>query len=192
MILWINLVTNGLPALALGVDPPDPTQMREPPRQPQRGPARRARVPRRSRSSGVWMGGAAIVCYLWPLRARRPARDRARARDRVLAARAQPPLPRLQLPLERRRRSSRQRRSCPWRSSAPSCVSAAIHLVAVLVPASAPCSGPSRWTRASGALLLALSASIIPAVELAEAGPAARRRGPAAGKALGPDVARAP
>ena len=32
MILWINLVTNGLPALALGVDPPDPTQMREPPR----------------------------------------------------------------------------------------------------------------------------------------------------------------
>jgi Ca2+-transporting ATPase len=31
-ILWINLVTNGLPALALGVDPPDPAQMREPPR----------------------------------------------------------------------------------------------------------------------------------------------------------------
>jgi len=32
MILWINLVTNGLPALALGVDPPDPTLMQEPPR----------------------------------------------------------------------------------------------------------------------------------------------------------------
>ena len=32
MILWINLVTNGLPALALGIDPPDTTQMREPPR----------------------------------------------------------------------------------------------------------------------------------------------------------------
>ena len=29
MILWINLVTNGLPALALGIDPPDPTQMME-------------------------------------------------------------------------------------------------------------------------------------------------------------------
>ena len=31
-ILWINLVTNGLPALALGIDPPDPGQMREKPR----------------------------------------------------------------------------------------------------------------------------------------------------------------
>lgn len=32
MILWINLVTNGLPALALGVDPPGADQMNEPPR----------------------------------------------------------------------------------------------------------------------------------------------------------------
>ncbi len=31
-ILWINLVTNGLPALALGIDPPDPSLMEEPPR----------------------------------------------------------------------------------------------------------------------------------------------------------------
>ena len=32
MILWINLVTNGLPALALGIDPPGADQMQEPPR----------------------------------------------------------------------------------------------------------------------------------------------------------------
>jgi Ca2+-transporting ATPase len=31
-ILWINLVTDGAPALALGVDPPDEGLMREPPR----------------------------------------------------------------------------------------------------------------------------------------------------------------
>src|SRR5262249_27415083 len=32
MILWINLVTNGLPALALGIEAPDPAQMRIAPR----------------------------------------------------------------------------------------------------------------------------------------------------------------
>jgi Ca2+-transporting ATPase len=33
-ILWINLITNGLPALALGVDTRDPEQMVQPPREP--------------------------------------------------------------------------------------------------------------------------------------------------------------
>src|SRR5262249_44707550 len=33
-ILWINLITNGLPALALGVDERDAGQMAQPPREP--------------------------------------------------------------------------------------------------------------------------------------------------------------
>jgi len=37
MLLWINLVTNGLPALALGVDPAEPGQMKRGPRPPAQG-----------------------------------------------------------------------------------------------------------------------------------------------------------
>ncbi|MCM8816356.1 MAG: calcium-translocating P-type ATPase, SERCA-type [Candidatus Omnitrophica bacterium] len=33
-ILWINMITDGLPALALGVDPVDPSTMENPPRKP--------------------------------------------------------------------------------------------------------------------------------------------------------------
>lgn len=36
-ILWINLMTDGAPALALGIDPTDPTVMQQPPRDPRSG-----------------------------------------------------------------------------------------------------------------------------------------------------------
>lgn len=44
-ILWINLVTDGAPALALGVDPADPGSMNQPPR------STLFRLPRRCRTN---------------------------------------------------------------------------------------------------------------------------------------------
>lgn len=64
-LLWVNLVTNGLPALALGVDPPDPGQMKDPPRDPGEGIVGwddffgMLLV-------GVVMGGAALSLYWLP------------------------------------------------------------------------------------------------------------------------------
>lgn len=43
-ILWVNLVTDGLPALALAVDPKDPDLMRRPPRRPDEAILSRARI----------------------------------------------------------------------------------------------------------------------------------------------------
>ena len=58
-ILWINLITDGLPALALGVDPKDPALMRRPPRDAQTG------VVDRSILRGVlWYGGCITLATL--------------------------------------------------------------------------------------------------------------------------------
>jgi Ca2+-transporting ATPase len=64
-ILWINLVTNGLPALALGVDPPEAGQMNKPPR-----PSDEAFLTAKDwwgiLAVGLVMAGSAVVVYLLP------------------------------------------------------------------------------------------------------------------------------
>ena len=59
-LLWINLLTDGLPALALGSDPPDPELMRRPPRDPSRGilPLRRVGL---LSARGLLIASAAIA-----------------------------------------------------------------------------------------------------------------------------------
>jgi Ca2+-transporting ATPase len=62
-ILWINLVTNALPALALGVDPPDPDAMKRKPRAREEGVITRGRA-WRMLWHGTILGAAAFAGFV--------------------------------------------------------------------------------------------------------------------------------
>ena len=163
MILWINLVTNGLPALALGIDPPDPTQMRERPRERTAG-LLGTRDWLGIAFVGAWMGAAAMVCYLLPLQLENaPAVEHGRAIAFSLLALS--PL----LHAFNCRSSTASflslRPVLPAALIFAMTVSAAIHLVAVLVPALRPVFRTYAMATREWALLGAMSVSIIPAVE---------------------------
>jgi Ca2+-transporting ATPase len=162
MILWINLVTNGLPALALGVDPPDPTQMTEPPRKPT-AELLGAREYLGMLAVGVWMGACAMLCYLWRVE---PTHTPWHGRAIAFSVLALSPLfhafncrsatasiavlrPLLSVPLV-----------------IAVLLSGAIHLVAVLVPQLRPVFQTFEMSSNEWLFLLVLSASIVPAIEL--------------------------
>jgi Ca2+-transporting ATPase len=183
-ILWINLVTNGLPALALGVDPPDPTQMREPPRKRTEG-LMRMRDWLGIAFVGVWMGGAAMVCYLVPLNPNDPfAVKHARAIAFSLLA-----LSPLLHALNCRSATASflsLRPILPRALVLAVLASAAIHLVAILIPGLRPvfqtyAMDVDEWT-----LLLVLSVSIIPAVEAVKFLQRSLAKSPAVEAFLGP------
>jgi Ca2+-transporting ATPase len=166
MILWINLVTNGLPALALGVDPPDPIQMREPPRK-RTGSLLSARDWLGMAFVGAWMGGAAIVCYLVPLE---PDGPLAVKHGRAIAFSLLALSPLLHAFNCRSSVVSifQLRPILPIALVSAVMVSAGIHLVAVLVPTLRPVFQTYEMSGSQWTLLLLLSASIIPAVELSK------------------------
>lgn len=70
-ILYVNLATDGLPALALAVDPPDDDLMRRPPRDPHVGIFTRPVVVLMM-VGGLWSAGANLALFTWALHSDRP------------------------------------------------------------------------------------------------------------------------
>ncbi|WP_322494252.1 cation-translocating P-type ATPase [Chloroflexus sp.] len=69
-ILYVNLATDGLPALALAVDPPDDDLMRQPPRDPRRGIFTRP-VVGLMMIGGFWSALVNIALFVWALQSGR-------------------------------------------------------------------------------------------------------------------------
>jgi Ca2+-transporting ATPase len=171
MILWINLVTNGLPALALGIDPPDPTQMAEPPREATSGLLGK-REYLGIAVVGVLMGGLALYCYYlgWDGAAAGTMPDRfAYGRAAAFSLLALSPLFHA---LNCRSATASLFSSRPLLPAALGLcmlVSAAIHLVAVLVPSLREVFQTYAMPLTDWLLLIGLSASIVPMVEALKA-----------------------
>lgn len=165
MILWINLVTNGLPALALGIDPPDAGLMREAPRSTTEGLLGRRDYLGILYVGGV-MGAAALVLYgMGPQDEEHLLQSRALAfsvlalsplfhawscRSPILSIFSMRPIVSIPLVI-----------ACA--------ASAAIHLVAILVPALRPVFRTYVLSANEWMVLLALSALVVPTVEIAKA-----------------------
>jgi Ca2+-transporting ATPase len=77
-LLWINLVTDGLPALALVVDPPDADVLARPPRRPQE-PILGAPQWRTIVLTGAIQAAVTLSVFIWALRARSVAEARNEA-----------------------------------------------------------------------------------------------------------------
>jgi len=76
-ILWINLVTDGLPALALAVDPPEPDVMRRPPLDPRAPLLEKARLVLMG-SQGFLLAAVAVLAFALSFYVRGESLEQAR------------------------------------------------------------------------------------------------------------------
>jgi Ca2+-transporting ATPase len=164
MILWINLVTNGLPALALGVDPPDANLMTEPPRSTTEG-LLATRDYLGILYVGVCMAAAALYFYIT---ATQQGTSLLQARACAFSALALAPL----FHAWSCRSPSRSLFASKPFFSVPLIVaclaSATIHLVTLLVPGLRPVFKTYALTGAEWVTLIVIALLILPAVELAK------------------------
>ncbi len=165
MILWINLVTNGLPALALGVDPPDDSQMSEAPRKAKTG-LLTSREYLGISFVGVWMGACAIACYLWPWPIDAVPEGAVGARSIAFSLLAVSPLFHAINCRSGTASFLSLRPILPGALLAACALSFGIHLVAVVVPSLRPVFRTFPMGGYEWGVLLAFSASIIPAIEV--------------------------
>jgi Ca2+-transporting ATPase len=160
MILWINLVTNGLPALALAVDPADRAQMREPPRS-----TRSDLIGQRDYLGtlyvGAIMGGLALSMYVI-------ASDFLHARTMAFLLLALSPLVHAWSCRSPRASFLRVRPLLSWPLLSACAVSAGIQLLSVFVPALRPVFHTSALGAGEWAMVIAASLAVLPAVEVAK------------------------
>ncbi len=168
MILCINLVTNGPPAIALGVDPPAPGQMHEPPR-----PAG-ASLLSRPELATILVSGAAMALGALALYRGATAPEHARAMAFSLLGLA---------PLFHawncRSLTGSIRGQRPLAPLALLCAvlgSAAIHTLGVLVPSLRVVFHSVALTASNWVTVVALSALIVPAMEIYKLAAHARAR----------------
>jgi Ca2+-transporting ATPase len=166
-ILWINLVTNGLPALALGVDPPEADQMKEAPRAPG-SPFLSGRDWLAILLVGILMAACTVVIYrlpLWPgLDAGEVNRSKVTMVFTVLAI----------SPLFHAFNCRSQRASIfrvGWFSNRflviAVVVSAGVHALSLVVPPLQPVFRSNHtWTTTEILLVIGLSALPIPVIEV--------------------------
>jgi Ca2+-transporting ATPase len=134
---------------------------------------------------GAWMGGAALLCYLLPLR---PDDLLAVKHARAIAFSLLALSPLLHAFNCRSATTSvlAMRPLLPLALVAAVLLSAAIHLVAVVVPTLRPVFQTFTMSSREWTLLLLLSASIIPAVELLKLGQRLLQKNAAVEELLGP------
>jgi Ca2+-transporting ATPase len=84
-LLWINLITDGLPALALVMDPPDPDALRRPPRSPEE-PMLGRREWTRTLVTGALEAAVVLGVFVWTLRREGEGAARALAFDTLVVS----------------------------------------------------------------------------------------------------------